>query len=50
MIFNVERGGYFWDSGGGGSSKLGKFEAADLRAVKLVGALIGSRFEIIPGC
>lgn len=36
--------------GTGGSSKLGKFDAACFRAVKLVGALIGSIFEVMPGC
>lgn len=33
---------------GGGSSKLGKFEAADRRAVKLELAPDGSRFEAMP--
>lgn len=39
----------FWcrcDNGGGGSSKLGRLEAADLLAVKLEGAASGS----FPGC
>ena len=36
--------------GGGGNSKLGRFEAADLRAVKLDDAPCGSRFDAIPGC
>jgi hypothetical protein len=49
----LEMGGYFpWKtcSGGGGSSKLGRFDAADLRAVKLGGAPIGSMFGPMPGC
>lgn len=36
--------------GGGGSSKLGKFEVADRRAVKLDPAPDGSRLEAIPEC
>lgn len=36
--------------GTGGSSKLGRFTAACFRAVKLVGALIGSIFDVMPGC
>jgi len=47
----LEKGKNLWEScGGGGSSKLGRFEAADLRAVKLEGIPCGSRFEAIPGC
>ena len=46
----VEIGANFPDSGGGGSSKLGRFEAALRRAVKLDGAAIGSIFELMPGC
>lgn len=37
-------------SGGGGSSKLGRFDAALLLVLKLAGALIGSIFDVIPGC
>ena len=46
----VEIGANFPDSGGGGSSKFGRFEAALRRAVKLDGAAIGSIFELMPGC
>lgn len=46
----VENGGYFCDRCGGGSSKVGRFEAADRRAVKLEGAPNGSMLETIPGC
>ena len=46
----VENGGYLCESCGGGSSNVGRFEAADLRAVKLGGAPNGSMLETIPGC
>jgi hypothetical protein len=51
VVFMLEKGKNLWEScGGGGNSKLGRFEAADLRAVKLEGIPCGSRFEAIPGC
>lgn len=51
VVFMLEKGKNLWEScGGGGNSKLGRFEAADLRAVKLEDIPCGSRFEAIPGC
>ena len=50
VVLIVENGRYFCGNCGGGNSKFGRFEAADLRAVKLAGAPIGSKFEAIPGC
>lgn len=42
--------GAYLARGGGGSSRLGKLDAACFRAVKLEGAPIGSIFDDIPGC
>lgn len=36
--------------GGGGNSKLGRFEVADRRAIKLDPTPDGSRFDAIPEC
>lgn len=51
VVFMLENGRNLCEScGGGGNSKLGRFEAADLRAVKLDDEPCGSKFEAIPGC
>lgn len=48
-LLRLEKDGNPLDSCGGGSSKMGRFEAADLRWVRLDGAWVTSRLEAMAG-